>query len=111
MTSVAILIDGGFLLKRIPIVLPDIDATDPAAVARAFNQLVGNHLNQLNKTYNVKNPFRLLHRIFYYDARPYNKKAHTPIDKISIDYGKTAQAQLEINSSISSEVLQMLPFG
>lgn len=93
MTSVAILIDGGFLLKRLPTVRPQIDADDPAEAVKAVNQLVGSHLNQLNNAYRYANPFRLLHRIFYYDARPYDKKAHTPVTNTAIDYAKTTVAQ------------------
>ena len=93
MSSVAILIDGGFLLKRLPTVRPQIDADDPGEAVKAINQLVGSHLNQLNNTYQYANPFRLLHRIFYYDARPYDKKAHTPVTHTAIDYAKTAAAE------------------
>ena len=44
MARVAILIDGGFLLKRIPIVRRDIDARNPSDVAKAINQLAKSHL-------------------------------------------------------------------
>ena len=33
MINAAILIDGGYLLKRLPTVRPDVDASDPDAVA------------------------------------------------------------------------------
>lgn len=92
MTSVSILIDGGFLLRRLPTVRPQIDADIPAEAVKAINQLVGNHLNHLNKTYQYPNPFRLLHKIFYYDAQPYDRKAHTPVTHTDIDYAKTAAA-------------------
>jgi hypothetical protein len=36
MAKVAILIDGGFFLKRLPSVRRDIDSTDPDAVAKAM---------------------------------------------------------------------------
>ena len=93
MTSVAILIDGGFLLRRLPTVRRQIDADDPAEAVKAVRQLVGNHLNHLNNTYRYPNPFRLLHRIFYYDATPYDQKAHTPVSHTAIDYAKTATAK------------------
>lgn len=92
MTSVAILIDGGFLLRRLPAVRPQIDANDPAEAVKAVNQLVGSHLHYLNRTYQYANPYRLLHRIFYYDARPYDRKAHTPVDEAPIDYAKSPAA-------------------
>lgn len=92
MTSVAILIDGGFLLRRLPAVRPLIDADDPAEAVKAVNQLVGSHLHYLNRTYQYASPHRLLHRIFYYDARPYDRKAHTPVDEAPIDYAKRPAA-------------------
>ena len=93
MPSVAILIDGGYFLKRLPTVRPQVNSAQPAAVVTAFNQLVGNHLNQINNTFNYENPFRLLHRIFYYDARPYDKKAHTPVTTTPLDYAKSSTAK------------------
>ena len=84
---------------------PDIDAHAPAEVARSIRQLLRSHLNQLNRVYGdgfeeprenrgqtVSNPFRFLYRCFYYDAPPYEGKAHTPIGKVPIDYSKTDQA-------------------
>jgi len=92
MIKAAILIDGGYFLKRLPTVRPDIDASKPEAVALSINQLIYGHLDQLNEIYKVENVFQLLYRIFYYDARPYDQKAHTPIDKHPIDYAKSPQA-------------------
>lgn len=66
MTKTAILIDGGYFLKRLPVVRPDVDATDADAVARSVNQLVRGHLNQLNEVYQVPNALQLLYRTFYY---------------------------------------------
>ncbi len=48
MIKAAILIDGGYLLKRLPAVRPDVDKDDPAAVAKSIMQLISNHLEQLN---------------------------------------------------------------
>ena len=93
MHKAAILIDGGFLLRRLPVVRSDIESHDAPEVARAVRQLVRSHLEQLNKIYNVQNPFELLYRTFYYDARPYDKKAHTPVANRSIDYAKSRQAR------------------
>ena len=70
-----------------------MDSSDPEAVARSIWQLVRNHLQQLNDTYQVKNPVALLYRTFYYDATPYDKKAHRPVSSSAIDYAKTDQAK------------------
>ena len=40
MAKAAILIDGGYFLKRLPIVRPDIDSADPEAVAGAVRSLI-----------------------------------------------------------------------
>ena len=112
MTKAAILIDGGYFLKRLPTVRPDIDAHVPEEVVKSIRQLLWSHLNQLSRIYGVwdytpndgseesrenrsqyiSKPFRFLYRGFYYDAPPYEGKAHTPIDKRPIDYSKTNQA-------------------
>ncbi len=93
MTKAAILIDGGYLLKRLPSVRPDIDATDPEAVARSIKQLVRGHLSQLNEVHGASDIFQLLYRTFYYDAKPYSDKDHLPVSEKSIDYNNSPQAQ------------------
>ena len=93
MSKAAILIDGGYLLKRLPAVRADIDSSDPEDVGRAINQLVWGHLNQLNEVHGAPSPLRLLFRTFYYDARPYREKGHTPVDRRAIDYARTPEAQ------------------
>ena len=85
----AILIDGGYFLKRLPSVRSGIDAASPEEVVRAIDRLVGSHLKQLNDTYKAPNPFQLLYRCFYYDASPYGRKGHNPISRRSIDYAKS----------------------
>ena len=49
MTKVAVLIDGGFFLKRLPKVRSDIDAQDAKEVVGAVNELVHAHLVEINK--------------------------------------------------------------
>ena len=93
MANAAILIDGGYLLKRLPAVRPDVDVSDADAVVQSVNQLVRHHLNQLNEVYRLPNAFELLYRTFYYDARPYVGKAHTPVGRHPIDYARTRQAR------------------
>ncbi|MCS1417416.1 MAG: hypothetical protein M2R46_05170 [Verrucomicrobia subdivision 3 bacterium] len=92
MVRAAILIDGGYLLKRLPAVRSDVNASDASAVAQTVNQLVRSHLTQLDEVHKVPNIYQLLYRTFYYDARPYTGKEHTPVGKRSIDYSRTPQA-------------------
>lgn len=99
MGKCAVLIDGGYFLNRLPAVRPDIDTTDPVAVGRSVWQLVGSHLDQINEdlfaVWNTRSPNanRLLYRTFYYDARPYDRKAHRPVSGSAIDYATTDQAR------------------
>lgn len=90
--KVAILIDGGFFLKRLPTVRRDINTADPIAVDHAIGQLVYNHLNHLHASHEAKTPHELLYRCFYYDATPYKNRGHLPISNKSIDYSKTPEA-------------------
>ena len=46
----------------------------------------------MNDIQQVANPLSLLYRSFYYDARPYDRKAETAVDKRAVDYSKTEQA-------------------
>ena len=85
----AVLIDGGFFLKRLPQVRRDVDASDPDAVVKSIEQLVRSHLEQLNEVYGSPNPYQLLYRTFYYDALPYAAKAHRPVSKQAIDYARS----------------------
>ncbi len=71
MPKAAILIDGGYFLKRLPSVRRDVDASNASSVVQAIRQLVRSHLRQLNETYRAPNPMSLLYRCFYYDAIPY----------------------------------------
>lgn len=91
--KIAILIDGGYLLKRLPSVLPAIDHGDPRVVNTAIRRLVASHLERENKIAEAANPRSLLYRVFYYDASPYAGKAHKPVSKQSIDYAKTGEAE------------------
>lgn len=93
MIKCAILIDGGYFLKRLPAVRPDVDMADPDAVARSVWQLVRRHLDQLNDVWKAADSSQLLYRTFYYDARPYARKAHLPVSGTAIDYAQTDQAR------------------
>lgn len=97
MIKVAILIDGGFFLKRLKTVRPDIERGDPVATDRAVGQLVWNHLRYLKERYGGETEHSLLYRCFFYDAHPYTKRAHLPVSNRSIDYSKTDEAVFRLN--------------
>lgn len=79
MIKAAILIDGGYFLRRLPTVRRDINVHDPKAVAHSVNQLVRGHLSQLNDVYGLPNYFQLLYRTFYYDASPMRARSIHPL--------------------------------
>lgn len=86
MRRVAVLIDGGFLLKRLPRLVDREELRDPEKVARRIGWIVANHLQKINETEQVANKFSLLYRTFYYDARPYSERGHRPITRKALDY-------------------------
>ena len=91
--KVAVLIDGGYYLRRLRYVRPDIDDSDPESVARSIRQLINNHLIQLNRVYNLRNHYQLLYRCFFYDGEPYANKTHLPISKKYVDFSNSNEAQ------------------
>lgn len=82
MPKVAILIDGGFFLKRYPWCYGKRDA--PEKVAKDMHNMALKHLN--------KKEDETLYRILFYDCPPLDKKAHLPVSKRSIDFGTTPEA-------------------
>ena len=101
--KVAILIDGGFFVKRLPhlrfFAKEHREGRAEYTVA-AVNRLVATHLRQMRDELwdseargdFKENPYRLLYRCFYYDARPYKEKRQTLIGNKTIDYAKTDEA-------------------
>ncbi len=81
----AILIDGGFFLKRLPLCYPARNHKDATVVAKTAFELALSHLE--DRDYNGRK--RELYRIFFYDCPPMSKKAHWPISRHAIDFNKT----------------------
>lgn len=107
MREVAILIDGGFFIKR----LGQLGyLSNPPKVDEAmgcFHKVCDNHLRNLNKRYGLSIPPRgngnerwrpiqnrrgLLYRVFYYDAPPFEGRAEYPISKKQINFKLTDRA-------------------
>ena len=106
---VAVLIDGGFVLKRMSSLRPDLRGADAAATARAMNQLVGGHLYRLNRTHRAANHWSLLYRAFYYDARPFAGASERPISRTRIDFSKTPEAAFR--NELHAELRQTRKFA
>jgi len=74
----AILIDGAFFLKRFNKTYGY--SLDPVYVAKKMYSMSMNHLKKDNDH---------LHRIFFYDCYPFDKRQHNPISNKCIDFAKT----------------------
>ena len=81
----AVLIDGGFYLKRYKYIYHE-KPEDPVVVAKRLHELALKHLDEKHSGKDIEN---VLYRIFYYDSFPFNKKIHNPISKKIIDFSKT----------------------
>lgn len=81
--SVAILIDGGFFLKRYFKLYKNPKSHTPAEVAKNLYTLAHRHVGDDN----------YLYRIFYYDSVPFDKRLHNPISGKVIDFAKSDQAK------------------
>lgn len=86
--ATAILVDGGFFLKRYRTIFSDTWSTQtPSQVANEFHRTLLRHLNDKNGK-----AVRELYRILYYDCPPLSKKLHYPISKQSYDASKSREA-------------------
>ncbi|ACE85483.1 NYN domain-containing protein [Cellvibrio japonicus] len=86
--SIAILIDGGYFLKRLPkLVKPELCDT-PEKISAQVGHLCRNHVKHLTGCGN-RDWRQHVYRIFYYDAIPYDGKAHHPIQNRPIDFAKS----------------------
>lgn len=87
---IAFLIDGGFFLKRLPHLVKPEHRANPERIAVTMRHLCRNHVKML--TGSGQNWIESVYRIFYYDAVPYDGKAHHPIDNRPIDFAKSIVA-------------------
>lgn len=91
----AVLVDGGFFLKRLKAVYPSTDPSDAKAVASIIHGHALRHREQRvgtdAKGVSVMDTFDL-YRIFFYDCPPLIKKMHQPVSKRSTDFAKSDTA-------------------
>lgn len=86
--QIAILIDGGFFIKRLPKLVDPSRCDTPEAVANCVRFMCRNHVGYLTGD-NEARWHRHVYRIFYYDAVPYNGQAHHPLQNRQIDFSKS----------------------
>ncbi len=77
--KVAVLIDGGFFVKRFNSVYNQKRVMTGAEVADRLYTIAHSHVGNDN----------VLYRIFYFDCHPFEKKMHNPIDNKVIDFRQT----------------------
>lgn len=90
--NIAILIDGGYFLKRLPKLVPAQRCSTAEEIARCLRDLCRSHVNQLTRD-QQSNWNQHVYRVFYYDSYPYTGKAHHPIENRPIDYAKSDVAK------------------
>ena len=90
--EVAILVDGGFFLRRLPHFYGRSILSDPDRADAAIGRLIDGHLRRINRIAQVPNRYSLLYRCFFYDALPYSRLGHLPVSKRAIDYSKSHQS-------------------
>jgi uncharacterized LabA/DUF88 family protein len=91
---IAILIDGGFFLHRLPKLVPSGRCDSAAGISRCIVQLCRTHVRILTGVSDEdKRWHRHIYRTFYYDAEPYDGKAHHPLTNRPIDFGRSDIAQ------------------
>ncbi len=82
----AILVDGGFFIKRYRQIYANTVDRSPQKVAKNLHEICLKHLSSNQRK------ARDLYRIFYYDCPPLSKKAHHPVSQRAIDFSKTEEA-------------------
>jgi uncharacterized LabA/DUF88 family protein len=85
----AVLIDGGFFIKRMRKIDPS-NAFDAAFMAEQAHKFAVKHVQKSNgSNTNIHDD---LYRIFFYDCAPLQKKMHNPISQKAIDFSKSKEA-------------------
>jgi uncharacterized LabA/DUF88 family protein len=94
---IAILIDGGFFLKRLPKLLDPAFCTTPKQVAESARHLCKRHVLRLTGADEGQDAdgrwLDHVYRLFFYDATPYEGVSHHPILNERIEFAKTDVAE------------------
>lgn len=97
---VAILVDGGFFLKRYSKCYQGGNDHAPKKVIQNMYTMLMSHVK------NAK-----LYRILFYDCSPLDKKAHNPITNKCIDFGKSNQAKFRNECHAELKKLRKVALG
>lgn len=101
--KVAILIDGGFFIKRFNAQYNKEKKKSGEEVAEMLYRMAMKHVGNKNTLY----------RIFYYDCYPLDKKAHNPVTNHAIDFSKTDEYtfKMDLISSLKKKRKVALRMG
>jgi hypothetical protein len=110
---IAVLIDGGFFLKRLPKLVPPHFCTTPKQIADSARGLCRRHVLRITQPDVAPSPACLwldhVYRLFYYDAHPYDGVSHHPVLNRRIEFGKTDVARFR--RSLFSELRRQRKFA
>lgn len=93
---IAVLIDGGFFIKRLSKLVEPEHCRTAEDVAESARMLCKRHVQKLIHEDLEARPSNWLdhvYRLFYYDAKPFDEVAHNPISNLQIQYAKTPEAK------------------
>lgn len=109
---IAILIDGGFFLKRLPRLVAENRCDSPGKIVACIRHLCRRHVKLLTDS-DASRWQQHVYRIFFYDAVPFDGKAHHPIDNRPIDFAKSriARDRLELFELLRKERKLALRLG
>lgn len=92
--EIAILIDGGFLTKRLTRIVANPENLTPKKVVAIVRAMCKEHVQRLTDDHG-SNWHRHIYRIFFYDAPPFEGQAHHPLTRKQINYAKSNQAAFQ----------------
>lgn len=87
--KIAILIDGGYFLKRLPKLVDGKFCSTPQAIVACIRRLCREHIKQTVRMSTEERWHDHVYRIFFYDSEPYDGTSQHPIDKKHLDFGKS----------------------
>ena len=88
----AILVDGGFFIRRYKYINGFNQADTPEIMAKNLVSYCFKHIQKVNNyrtRYNL--PPTELYRVFYYDAKPFDGDSHNPISNRAFSFKNTPQ--------------------
>lgn len=101
MRKIAVLIDGGFFIKRIKQLVEPRFCTTPSQVAETVRIMSKRHVQRLTGVRDDVQAYPPIHwldyvyRIFYYDANPYDGSEQHPVQNQRIEFSRTRVAKFQ----------------